>query len=92
MKVLIADDEKFMREDLQKAIERVSPGNTYFFAENFESAVKAVKENDIEVAFLDIRMPGKTGLLGFRGRSETRPARMSFWALFRESRGSLWQR
>ena len=62
MKVLIADDEKFMREDLQKAIERVSPGNTYFFAENFESAVKAVKENDIEVAFLDIRMPGKTGL------------------------------
>ena len=62
MNVLIADDEKFMREDLQKAVERVRPGNSYFFAENFDSAVKAVEENDIEVAFLDIRMPGKTGL------------------------------
>lgn len=62
MNILIADDEKFMREDLQKAVERVRPGNSYFFAENFDSAVKAVEENDIEVAFLDIRMPGKTGL------------------------------
>ena len=33
MNVLIADDEKFMREDLQKAVERVRPGNSYFFAE-----------------------------------------------------------
>ena len=62
MNILITDDERFMREDLQKAVERIHPGNTYFFAENFDSAVKAVRENEIEVAFLDINMPGKTGL------------------------------
>ena len=43
MNILIADDEKFMREDLKKAVERVRPGNSYFFAENFDSAVKAVE-------------------------------------------------
>ena len=62
MNILITDDERFMREDLQKAVERVCSGNTYFFAENFEEAVNAVRENLIEVAFLDINMPGKTGL------------------------------
>ena len=73
MNILIADDEKFMREDLQKAVERVRPGNSYFFAENFDSAVKAVEENDIEVAFLDIRMPGKTGLELARAIRSLRP-------------------
>ena len=62
MKVLITDDERFMREDLEKALERVHPGNTYYFAENFDSAVKAVRENEIEVAFLDINRPGRSGL------------------------------
>ena len=62
MNILITDDEKFMREDLQNAVERVHPGNTYFFAENFDSAVKEVRDNEIDVAFLDINMPGKTGL------------------------------
>ena len=62
MKILITDDERFMREDLQRALERVHPGNTYHFAENFDSAVEVVRENEIEVAFLDVNMPGKTGL------------------------------
>lgn len=62
MKVLIADDERFMREDLERALERVHPGNTCYFAENFDSAVRVIKENEIEVAFLDINMPGKSGL------------------------------
>ena len=62
MNILITDDERFMREDLQKAVERIHPGNTYFFAENFDGAVEAVRENEIEVAFLDVNMPGKTGL------------------------------
>lgn len=62
MNVLITDDERFMREDLQKAVERVRPGNTYYFAENFETAVEAVRGNEIDVAFLDIHMPGKSGL------------------------------
>jgi two-component SAPR family response regulator len=74
MNILITDDEKFMHEDLQKAVERVHPGNTYFFAENFDSAVGVVRENEIDVAFLDINMPGKSGLELAKEIKDLRPA------------------
>ena len=62
MNILITDDEQEMREDLQEAIERVAPGNTYFYARNYDTAVEAVKTHDIELAFLDINMPGPSGI------------------------------
>ena len=74
MNILITDDERFMREDLQRAVERVHPGNTYFFAENFDTAVKAVRQNEIEVAFLDVNMPGKSGLELAKEIKNLRPA------------------
>ena len=62
MNILIADDEKLMREDLKNAIERVRPGNDYHMAKNYDEAVKVVEAESIDIAFLDINMPGKTGL------------------------------
>ncbi len=62
MKILIADDEKFIREELKSTIERIHPGNSYHFAKNFDTALEEAKNNEIDIAFLDIRMPGKTGL------------------------------
>lgn len=64
MNILIADDEKSMRYDLQFAVERVTPSEdkVFFFAENYDSAVEQVEKNKIDIAFLDINMPGKTGL------------------------------
>lgn len=64
MNILIADDEMSMRYDLKFAIERVSPSgeNDIFFAENYDTALEQIKSNKINVAFLDINMPGKTGL------------------------------
>ena len=62
MNILITDDEKYMREDLQEAIERIIPGNTYWFADGYDSAIEQIKSNDIELAFLDVNMPGKSGI------------------------------
>ncbi len=64
MNILIADDEMIMRCDLKFAIERVAPSedNVFFFAQDYDSAVEQIKSNKINVAFLDINMPGKTGL------------------------------
>lgn len=64
MNILIADDEMSMRYDLKFAIERVaeSDDNVFFFAQNYDTAMEQLKNNKINVAFLDINMPGKSGL------------------------------
>ena len=62
MKILIVDDEEYLREDLRDALERVSPGNEYSFAAEYNEAMKLVRANAFDIAFLDIQMPGKNGL------------------------------
>ncbi len=64
MNILIADDEMSMRYDLKFAIERVAPSdeNVFFFAQNYDTAIEQIHNNKIDIAFLDINMPGKTGL------------------------------
>ena len=62
MRILIVDDEEYLREDLRDAVERVSPGNEYFFASEYNGAVKLIDSHSFDIAFLDIQMPGKNGL------------------------------
>ena len=64
MNILIADDEMSMRYDLKFAVERVAPSddNVFYFAQNYDTAIEQLKNNKIDVAFLDINMPGKSGL------------------------------
>lgn len=64
MNILIADDEMSMRYDLKFAVERVAPSddNEFFFAQNYDTAIEQITNNKINIAFLDINMPGKTGL------------------------------
>lgn len=64
LKILIADDEMSMRYDLKFAIDRVAPSddNEFFFAQNYDTAIEQIQNNRINIAFLDINMPGKTGL------------------------------
>ena len=62
MKILIVDDEEYLREDLRDALERVSPGNEYFFASEYNGAMKLIEKSAFDIAFLDIQMPGKNGL------------------------------
>lgn len=62
MEILIADDEKYIREELKDTLERLSPGNSYHMARNYDTALEEMKNHDIDIAFLDIRMPGKTDL------------------------------
>jgi len=62
MKILIVDNEEYIREDLKGALERIVPGNEYAFADGYDSAVEAVKNSDFDIAFLDIHIPGPNGL------------------------------
>lgn len=62
MHILIVDDEPFQREELKEALDRITQGNTYYSADSYESAIIIVQKNSIDIAFLDIQMPGKNGL------------------------------
>ncbi len=62
MNILIVDDEQFQREELKEALDRVAGENVCFLADSYGSAMKIVAENRLDIAFLDIQMPGKNGL------------------------------
>ena len=60
---VIADDERLMREQLRARLSEVWP-ELHFLAEarNGAEAVEMVTQHDPDFAFLDIRMPGMTGI------------------------------
>lgn len=60
---IIADDERLMREQLRTRLADVWPELQILAeARNGEEAVAAVQEHRPDLAFLDIRMPGMTGI------------------------------
>ena len=60
---IIAEDEKLMRDRLREALARVWPELAIVgIAENGNQALSLIAKHRPQIAFLDIRMPGKTGL------------------------------
>lgn len=60
---IIADDERLMREQLQARLSEVWPDlQVLAEAKNGAEAVAAVRHHHPDLAFLDIRMPGMTGI------------------------------
>ena len=60
---IIADDERLMRDQLRMRLEQVWPElEIVGEAKNGEEAIELVEELKPDLTFLDIRMPGKTGI------------------------------
>jgi DNA-binding LytR/AlgR family response regulator len=60
---IIADDERLMRDQLRMRLEQVWPElEIVGEAKNGEEAVELVEQHRPDLTFLDIRMPGKTGM------------------------------
>jgi DNA-binding LytR/AlgR family response regulator len=63
MKAIIAEDEPLLAEQLKTLLGRAWPELTVVaMAGNGPAALEAIEREQPEVAFLDIRMPGMTGL------------------------------
>lgn len=63
MKAIIAEDEKHLADDLQRRLFRLWPElQIVAIVHDGVAAVVALAEHKPDFAFLDIRMPGKTGL------------------------------
>jgi DNA-binding LytR/AlgR family response regulator len=60
---IIADDERLMRDQLKLRLSQVWPElQIVAEAKNGEEAIELVNQHQPDFTFLDIRMPGKTGL------------------------------
>jgi len=62
MKCVLAEDEALLRDELLAMLRGVWPELDVTACEDGASALEAIAESKPEVAFLDIRMPGLTGL------------------------------
>lgn len=58
--ILLVDDEEIFRKRLALAFSR--RGFTVYEAGDFESAVEVLREYSPEMALIDLRMPGRSGL------------------------------
>ncbi len=63
IKVLLVDDEQFIRQGLRHLVNWEKYGcQIAAEAENGMDAIRILEERDIDLAFVDIRMPGMTGM------------------------------
>ena len=63
VRCLIADDERLMREQLRSRLAEVWPElQIVAEAKNGMEAVQLTEEHHPDLVFLDIRMPGRTGI------------------------------
>lgn len=61
-RVLIADDDILMREALDLMVTREEGFKVIQMVDSGEQAVKACRENPVDIVFMDMQMPGITGL------------------------------
>lgn len=70
--VLIADDEPLMRQLLASILRSMGYGNISQAADG-PQALEAIKDDGVQIAFLDIDMPGFTGIEVMEVAKATRP-------------------
>src|SRR3989339_1355676 len=59
--LLIADDHPLFRAGVKQTLEKLEPAEIYE-AEDGDKALQIIREIEPDVAVIDLRMPGKTGL------------------------------
>ena len=59
--LLIADDHPLFRAGVKQTLEKLEPAEIYE-AEDGDKALQLIREIEPDVAVIDLRMPGKTGL------------------------------
>ena len=62
IKILLADDHPLLRRGLKWVLDGVSNFDVLHQAENGQEALDKVRQNDIDIAILDVEMPELSGL------------------------------
>ena len=78
MKIIAVDDEKLALDTLVDSIEKAVPDASITGFRKPDDALQCIRENDCEIAFLDIKMRGMTGLELAKRLKEIKAQRMYF--------------
>ena len=62
MRVLIVDDHKILRRGLREVVQEEFPDTEFGEADNSQSAIAIVHEQEWDLVLLDINIPGRNGL------------------------------
>lgn len=73
MNIIIVDDESLLLKYMTKIVSKIKPEDHIYGFNNSLETVKFAQENKIDVAFLDIQMPGLTGIDLAKKLQETNP-------------------
>jgi len=66
MKILLADDHPLVRDALARAVRSLGPETEAYEATDFESMRRSLQPGDLDLAVVDLNMPGMQGLEGLR--------------------------
>jgi len=70
-KVLVVDDEAIVREMLEKILK--DKGYSVLMANNGSSAIEMAKNNEVDIALVDIRLPDINGVQVLEGIKNIKP-------------------
>lgn len=62
MKILVIDDEPLIHISIEKLIQACSKEDEVLHAYNGHEMLKMLEEHEIAMAYVDIKMPGPSGL------------------------------
>jgi DNA-binding NarL/FixJ family response regulator len=62
MKILIADDSSLLRDRIKSLLQNIDNNSIVYEAENGSDALNIIRHKQPDLAILDIRMPGLTGI------------------------------
>lgn len=74
LRVLIVDDEPLARQRIEDLLRKQAGVTIAGFAADGDAAVDAIRSLRPDLVFLDVQMPGRTGIEVFRELGETMPA------------------
>lgn len=72
-RILIAEDETLTRESIYSGLSKLLPDAVFFLAGNGREAVSLAETHDVQLAFLDIRMPEMDGIAAAQCIAKLRP-------------------
>ncbi|PKU24242.1 response regulator [Telmatospirillum siberiense] len=72
--ILIADDHPLFREALQRVASEVFADHAFFEVDSCDKAVAAIDDDNLELIFLDLNMPGMDGFNGLMSLRNAAPS------------------